>query len=445
MNQLSIYCAILFSLIFFSCGNDEPFDDTDTRLNQAIAVASDYVGKSHYILPYSDDFRRIPQDPQNLLSTAKVTLGKNLFHETAFALDAKSESSMQTFSCASCHHAGAGFQAGIAQGIADGGIGFGMNGESRKMHLEFSPDSIDVQPLRSPSAMNLAYQTNVLWNGQFGATNLNVGTESNWQKNDALRTNNLGYEGLETQAIAGLTVHRFKFNKELVTQYGYKEMWDAAFKNVDESVRYDKERAGQAIAAYERTLLSNNAPFQQWLRGDYSAMTATQKEGAILFFGKGQCANCHNGPSLAKMEFHCIGLENFDGSEVFHFNMTDPATMGRAQFTGREADMNTFKTPQLYNLKDSPFYGHGSSFESIREIIEYKNEAIPENQDVNPTQLSEFFVPLNLTDEEINHLTDFIENGLYDPNLDRYLPTSLPSGFCFPNNDPESRVDLGCQ
>lgn len=445
MNHLSLFLAILFSISFISCANDEPFDDTDTRLNQVIAEASDYVGKSHYILPYSDDFRRIPQDPQNLLSTAKVALGKNLFHETAFALDSKSESSMQTFSCASCHHAGAGFQAGTAQGIADGGVGFGMSGESRKMSSEFSPDSIDVQPLRSPSAMNLAYQTNLLWNGQFGATNLNVGTEANWQKNDALRTNNLGYEGLETQAIAGLTVHRFKINEELIRQYGYIEMWDAAFSNIDRSVRYNLEHAGQAIAAYERTLLSNNAPFQLWLRGDYTAMTTAQKEGAILFFGKAQCTSCHNGPALAKMEFHCIGLDNFDGAEVFHFNMTDPAITGRAQFTGRAEDMNTFKTPQLYNLKDSPFYGHGATFESIREIIEYKNEGIPENQDVDPTQLSEFFVPLNLSDEEMNNLTEFIENGLYDPNLDRYVPTELPSGFCFPNNDPVSRIDLGCQ
>ena len=98
----------------------------------------------------------------------------------------------------------------------------------------------------------------------------------------------------------------------------------------------------------------------------------------------------------------------------------------------------------MYNLKDSPFFGHGGTFRSVREVVEYKNLAISENPNVPEHLLDEAFVPLNLTDDEITAIVDFIENGLYDANLQRYVPDALPSGQCFPNNDEQSKIDLGC-
>jgi cytochrome c peroxidase len=107
--------------------------------------------------------------------------------------------------------------------------------------------------------------------------------------------------------------------------------------------------------------------------------------------------------------------------------------------------MFKFKVPQLYNLKDSPFYGHGGSFTSVREVIEYKNNGQPSNVEViGSSQLASQFGPLGLTEEEVNQLTAFVENALHDPNLHRYEPRSLPSGMCFPNGDSLSMKDLGC-
>jgi len=63
---------------------------------------------------------------------------------------------------------------------------------------------------------------------------------------------------------------------------------------------------------------------------------------------------------------------------------------------------------------------------------------------VPESQLSEFFVPLDLTETEIDNLVDFLENGLFDPSLERYVPSRVQSGNCIPNNDPESKKDLGC-
>ena len=67
-----------------------------------------------------------------------------------------------------------------------------------------------------------------------------------------------------------------------------------------------------------------------------------------------------------------------------------------------------------------------------------------ENAAVPAGQISPGFVDLGLTDTEITELTDFVENALYDNNLIRYVPASLPTGYCFPNNDPQTKLDLGC-
>jgi len=177
-------------------------------------------------------------------------------------------------------------------------------------------------------------------------------------------------------------------------------------------------------------------------------MTEDQKKGAIIFFGKGGCANCHNGPSLAAMNFYALGMNdlkngNYGNSNVVAITDNKPEFFGRGGFTGNPQDNYKFKVPQLYNLKDSPFYGHGSSFNSIENVIRYKNNGVKENQKTPDSQLAKEFKPLNLTEQEISQLAEFIKNGLYDQNLSRYLPSSLPSGLFFPNNDNVSRIDLG--
>ena len=73
-----------------------------------------------------------------------------------------------------------------------------------------------------------------------------------------------------------------------------------------------------------------------------------------------------------------------------------------------------------------------------------KAKGVAENENVLPQHLSDQFVPLGLSDEEVDKLTEFVVNGLLDPNLDRYVPDALPSGLCFPNNDEVSQNDLGC-
>lgn len=444
--------SFMFLLIvgLFSCKKENPNDvsqnETDAMLEAALEQASNGQGRTFFTLPNSNDYSSIPQDPKNPLSADKVALGKLLFHETALATNPKHSIGKSTYSCASCHHAQGGFQACLPQGIGDGGTGFGETGLDRVIHEEYSMDEIDVQPLRTPSAMNSAFQKVTLWNGQFGATGMNEDTKDRWNTTTPVANNFYGYEGVETQAIAGLAVHRMEVDADALIEAMpiYKDLFDAAFPDFPESTRISRITTGLAIAAYERTLLANKSPFQEWLKGDNDAMSALEKEGAILFFDKAQCGSCHTGPALNSMEFYALGMENLQGQGVTEYDPTDAAHKGRGGFTGVDSDMYKFKVPQLYNLKDSPFYGHGSSFTDVESVIAYKNAGVKENSLVPDNYMSDEFQALDLTDDEVSKITAFIETALYDADLMRYVPETVPSGNCFPNNDPQSQSDLGC-
>jgi cytochrome c peroxidase len=408
------------------------------------------MGAGAFILPDSRELTKIPQDPLNPLSPEKVELGRLLFHETGLAVNPVVPSTKGSYSCASCHHTDAGFSAGLLQGLGEGGSGFGPKGGLRKPAANVDPASVDVQPVASPPVLNSAWQNCMLWNGQFGATGPNSETEYAWTEGTPKAVNRLGYEGIESQAIAGLAVHRLIDDSHpenttasiLSQNTRYAELFARAFPERPKESRVNQVTVGLAIAAYERTLISDRAPFQQWLRGNSTALTNSQKRGALVFFGEGKCVQCHSGPSLAGMQFHALGLKDLDTAPGAIIK--DPKfqeVLGRGGFTGIEADMFTFKVPQLYNLKDHVAFGHGSSLRSVRAVLDYKNMAKPENSRVPAPALAAEFQPLGLSEAQLTDLTDFIENGLYDANLKRYLPAALPSGQCFPDNDPVARQD----
>lgn len=435
-----------FIIVFASCSKDTELIEIPTTLEDQqlktnlINLSGDLAS---YILPESNAYSSIPSDPKNPLTKHKVLLGKLLFHETGIGTNPKKESHKASYSCASCHHSSAGFQSGMLQGIGDGGSGYGLHGELRMMALDYTDAIVDVQPIKSPTVLNSAYQKLMLWNGQFGGTSANIGTEANWTEGTPKATNYLGYEGVETQAIAGLTVHRMAISKAFCDTYNYTYLFDLAFPDIAESERYTLITAGLAIAAYERTLLATATPFQKWLKGDDTAMSTNEKKGAILFFGKAKCYECHKGPALNSEAFYALGMNDLAGENI-HGSVDEATKKGRGGFTNNPADNYTFKVPQLYNLSDVNFFGHGGSFTSVRDVIVYKNKGVKENSIVPTAALAPNFTALGLNEEEIDVLTYFIEKSLSDKDLDRYTPLSLPSGLCFPNADPISREDMGC-
>lgn len=415
------------------------------------AINAQYLrGREALLLPDSDNYSAIPQDGNNPITAAKVALGQMLFHDTAFATGGESMET-KTWSCASCHHAAAGFKAGIPQGIGEGGVNFGTNGADRVLSWAFNAEgengnttlpTPDIQPLASPSILNSTYQDVMLWNGQFG--NSTTGVINQLVPAEFLSTegtpkvaNTRELSGLETQAIAGLGVHRMnvEINSELQTNSQYQALFNAAYPQGSDDVLSD---AGKAIAAFERTVLANEAPFQRWLKGDTKALTDAELRGGSLFFGKAGCSDCHRGPALsstvnatADEMFMAIGFADFDSANQpnVHGSITQNDKEGRGGFTKNPAEQYRFKIPQLYNLADTTVLGHGASFSSVRDVLLYKNRAVPQVNGIED-HLDNRFTPLGLTNSELMDLERFITQSLHDANLMRYQPSSVPSGEC---------------
>ncbi len=418
--------------------------ELDNQLRLNIQAVSPDNTVDYYIIDDENDLANIPADPLNPLTREKVELGKLMFYETGLGVDSKFEFGSGTYSCATCHIPEAGFRPGTFQGIADGGEGFGVNGEDRTKHPSYQPEDLDIQSARPLSLVNVAYVTNTFWNGAFGATGANIGTEHLWNEEDGTHFNHTGHLGIEAQNMEGLHVHRIRIDEEILDQYGYTKLFDEAFPDIPATERYTQATASLAYSAYIRTILSTKAPFQNWLKGDSYAMSFEQKQGAILFFGKAQCYQCHYEENLGSTEFHALGVNDMFMRPSFNTSPSDKRNLGRGGFTLNAEDNYKFKVPGIYNMSDTPFYFHGSSKESLYDLVEYKDKAIKENPNVPDSQMSDKFNPVNLTEEEKGYLVDFLAEGLRDPDLTRYAPTSLPSGLCFPNNDPQSRLDLGC-
>lgn len=428
-----------------------------------------------FLLPEAGDLASVPADPLNPLTPAKVELGRLLFHETAVGTATPAADRRETYACASCHHAAAGFKAGVPQGIADGGSGFDRDGRSRRLArgldaaaADGDPAKPDLQPVATPAALNAAYQDVMLWNGALGGraggVNEDVARRPDFGP-PGLFVNRFGLSGLETQVLAGTRVHRLSFDDSILQRDpAYRALYaeafgegpDASLIPAGSEVTREALGAALAIAAYERTLLADRAPFQRWLRGERRAMTKRQLRGARLFFGKAGCADCHTGPALSSWPgapeeelFFAAGFADLDtGHRRVHGTVPDADSRGRGGFTDRAEDDYRFKVPQLYNLRDTRVLGHGASFRSVGDVIRYKNAGIAapgDAQNGHGTNVDASLVaPLGLDEEEIVDLTRFVKRALHDPALERYVPSELPSGNCFPVADFESALDLRC-
>ncbi|MEO7174931.1 MAG: cytochrome c peroxidase [Saprospiraceae bacterium] len=449
MKQIYIIFLLLISTGYFlSCVHNIE-SDLDIALEQSLISNSSTGSLDHFILPASDDYASLPnQDPKNPVTEAKVELGKMLFFETGLGLENKYPSSKISYSCGSCHVPARSFTAGRFQGIADGAVGFGQTGEGRTKSPYYQGDEVDAQGARPLPVINLTYVTNALWAGTFGSFDANAGTESVWHQDTLVEINFEGLQGLEANNIRALAVHRQVVNKTVTDYLGYTAMFDVAFPKIPASERYSRKTAAFAIAAYFRTILTNQAPFQSWLKGNRAAMTEQQKSGALLFFGKAGCVRCHSSPSLnsSPHKFFSVGVNDLyqSGYEIFRNSATDKRNLGRGGFTGLPEDMHKFKVPQLYNMKNIGFYFHGASKTTLRDVVDYFNAGVPENQEIPAKQIAPQFRPLGLSELEVDDLVDFLENGLFDPNMTRYAPSKTRSGFCFPNNDSLSRAQMGC-
>jgi cytochrome c peroxidase len=204
----------------------------------------------------------------------------------------------------------------------------------------------------------------------------------------------------------------------------------------------------QAIAAFERTKIAGNSPFDRYyFSGDTSALTAAQTRGLDLFVNKGRCVSCHRIEQTQALftdnRFHNIGVgindiqkdvpELADAflqakatlSQVDKKVLADKRTseLGRFAVDREFEGLGAFKTPTLRNVAVTPPYMHDGSLKTLKEVVDhYNNGGVTKKDDPVNDFLSSGIRPLNLTDQEVDDLVSFME-ALTSPEY-----ASLPSG-----------------
>ncbi len=389
-------------------------------------------------LTIPEDIHQLPQhrlddgtiDPIFEITDARVALGKLLFHEPLLNDFNTTPVTHMTVSCATCHFVEAGFRAGQAECFGIGGVGFIDNkGQARRrpipslLALDEAPtpvsvtDTLDNPGIVSPSVNMVAYFDEMLWNGLFVTV--------------------VELPAVERQVRAALEAHRIGTDS-IHDVPEYLPLFQAAFPDMSDLPPLqliDNFQIIRSIAAYERTVVSNQSPWDAFLAGDDAAMTHQELDGAELFFGKANCAACHSGPALGSTTYHAFGTAEHPAIPEGEHDL------GRFIVTQDPDDRYKFRSMTVRNLRGyGPFF-HSGSAQTVEDVIRYKNAGIPD-QEIDT--LSPLFTPLGLSEDEILALTAFVADALFDPNMERFVPDQLPSGFCFPNNDLPSRYDVDC-
>lgn len=314
----------------------------------AVAVFDIFAGSAPLPTFAIDAMRELPadlgalavpaDDPANPATPVKIELGRRLFQDTRLSGNA-------SVSCATCHRPDKAYTDGLRfSRSAAGG------------HL----------PRHTPTILNVAYYEAMNWDGKF--------------------------QDLRQHAVATIgnpKVMNLKDEALLVARLqsvpAYRTMFLAAFGSGP-----TKDRVGEAIAAYERSLTTPDSPFDRYARGDKNALTPAQKRGLMLFVGKANCAECHYGTAFTDNAFHSLGLSG-----------NDP---GRFKITGQDVDLEAFRTPTLRNVSLTAPYMHDGSLRTLAAVVDFY-DAGGGHKETKTSVLTE----LKLTRGEKRDLVAFME------------------------------------
>lgn len=299
----------------------------------------------------------IPSD--NAMTYAKIELGRQLFFDQRLSLD-------NTVSCATCHDPRRGWSNG--QRFA---TGIGKQTGARS----------------APTIVNAAFQRFHFWDGRSGS----------------LEEQALGpIQNPIEMGITSLPVLEQKLN----SIPGYRTQFQKVFGS-DATA----QNIARAIAAFERTLLSGDAPYDRFVAGDTSALSESAVRGWNLFFNKARCSSCHAGPNFTDGGFHNVGVG---------MDQEDP-DRGREKVSRLEGDRGSFKTPTLRDIAATAPYMHDGSLVTLHDVIEYYNHGATPND-----YLDEDIYSLKLTSSEVADLETFLREGLSSPSYPLHEPPELP-------------------
>ncbi|MBC8152060.1 MAG: cytochrome-c peroxidase [Bacteroidetes bacterium] len=346
------------------------------------------------------DFGALPQTvvapADNATTPEKAALGKLLFYDPVLSGD-------KDVSCATCHHPKFGYTDGLDLPIGVGGEGLGT-------HRRFSRDDRSIPHARrnAPTLLNVAF------NG--------MDTQGRYDPATAPMFYDLRAKSLEAQSLMPIAAfeemrgHAFTAANaidsvvtRLRTIPAYRTSFESVFGGPG---AVTAQNLGKAIAAYERTLLASNAPFDRYRRGDNQAMSEAQKRGMVLFVQNG-CNNCHNGPMFSDYKTHVLGV-------------VDNEKLG---FTDKgKDDTYAFRTPTLRNIALTAPYMHSGKQQSLNEVLNFYDgvrRGDPLNPNVAVSRLDSLLRP-NAT--RSNDLVQFL-HALTDDSFDKSVPGRVPSGL----------------
>jgi len=209
--------------------------------------------------------------------------------------------------------------------------------------------------------------------------------------------------------------------QDLVRRLSSVPEYRRKFREVFKTEGITMSTVAKAIAAYERTLLSGNSPFDLFITGNNGTLTATELRGWELFKGKAKCIECHtyssDSPFFTDFKFHNTGVSAADSLfETFINNLNGPATpvmmlahsdgfseLGRYTVTRQRNDAGAFKTPTLRDVELTSPYMHNGSLKTLIDVVRFYNRGGNPN-----SHLDARMKPLQLTEAELNDLVEFM-------------------------------------
>ncbi len=280
-----------------------------------------------------------PALPGNPASPDKVALGKMLYFDPRL-------SESHNISCSTCHIIGMG----------------GADGRSTSLGHNWQRGGRNA-----PTVLNAVFNTAQFWDGRAADLKEQAGGPI---------VNPLEMGISKQHAI-----------EQLKGIPGYVEAFKKAFPGEGDPIVYDN--IGKAIAVFEATLITPDAPFDRWLSGDDKALTSEQKQGLQIFVEKG-CSSCHNGINVGGGMYAAFGVVQKPGWEFL-----PPDDRGRFEVTKTVSDDYVFKVPSLRNIELTAPYFHSGHAWDLKQAVAVMGES----------QLGQ-----KLSDDEIDKVTAFLKS-----------------------------------
>ncbi len=347
----------------------------------------------------SADFKALPlaviSPADNVQTPQKIALGQALFWDPVL-------SGNKDVACASCHHPSLGYSDHLDLSIGVNGQGLGTG-----RHF-LSPNTIPFAKRNALSIINTAF------NGMGIDGTYNPATAAMFFDNRS--------QSLEAQSVEPIkTMEEMKETSIAATNIldtivirlknipQYQQLFTVAFGAANS---ISTQNLGKAIAAYERSIVSNQSPYDKYVRGDKTALTPIQVQGMQAFANDG-CNKCHSGPMFSDYSLHVLSVPD---------NAKMPVDAGAN-------NTYAFRTPSLRNLSLTAPYMHSGVFTSLDQVLNFYDQIgdrRSQNGHVSNNQIDGNIQRFNRNDQ--NAILQFL-NALNDANFDKTIPATVPSGL----------------